>query len=106
MGFPTANVETDFSLIPSSGVYAVRVRVDYGEWKDGISNLGINPTFDGKKFQIEVHIFDFQRDIYGSDMEIQFIKRIRSERRFSSKKELKSQLEKDVAKARIILRPI
>ena len=80
------------------------VRIDFGEWRRGVCNLGINPTFDGKRFQIEVHILDFERDIYGSDIEIQFIQRIRSERRFPSKQALKKQLEKDVEQSRIILK--
>ena len=103
LGFPTANVETDFSLIPHSGVYAVLVRVDLGIWHKAIANLGRGPTFNGKRFQIEVHIFDFQQDIYGSDSEIQFIKRLRSEHRFTSSQALQEQLKKDVEHARAVL---
>ena len=103
LGFPTANIQTDYELIPDSGVYAVRARIDYGLWIDGIANLGYNPTFQGQKFKIEVHLFDFSADIYGCDIEVYFFERIRSERRFSSVKELILQLSLDVQQAKSIL---
>ena len=103
LGFPTANIQTDYELIPDSGVYAVRARIDYGEWIDGIANLGYNPTFQGQKFKMEVHLFDFSADIYGCDIEVQFFDRIRSERRFSSVDELIHQLSLDIQQAKSLL---
>ena len=103
LGFPTANIQSDYSLIPETGVYAIRTRIDYGDWKDGIANLGYNPTFQGQKFKIEVHIFDFIDDIYGSDIEVQFIHRIRSERCFPSAEELVHQLSLDIKQAKSLL---
>ena len=81
IGFPTANVSTSDTLIPEKGVYAVRVQVNRGDWLDGMVNLGTQPTFGGRKFQIETHIFDFNHDIYGDELTVSFVKRIRSEKR-------------------------
>jgi riboflavin kinase/FMN adenylyltransferase len=103
LGFPTANIQSDYDLIPETGVYAVRVSIDHGDWKDGIANLGYNPTFQGQKFKIEVHLFEFSSDIYGSDIEVQFINRIRSERCFPSAEELVHQLSLDIQKAKSLL---
>ncbi len=98
IGFPTANVSTSASLIPQNGVYAVRIQVNRGEWRNAMVNLGNQPTFGGRKFQIEAHIFDFDADIYGDELTISFIKRIRSERRFESIDDLRKQLLEDKAK--------
>lgn len=103
IGFPTANVSTSDTLIPEKGVYAVRVQVNRAEWLDGMVNLGTQPTFGGRKFQIETHIFDFDQDIYGDELTICFVKRIRSEKRFNSIAALKTQLEEDRQKVLEIL---
>ncbi len=95
IGFPTANVSTSETLIPEKGVYAVRVQVNRGRWLDGMVNLGTQPTFGGRKFQIETHIFDFNRDIYGDELTIAFVERIRAEKRFESVSELQRQLQAD-----------
>ena len=95
IGYPTANVATSETLIPEKGVYAVRVQVNRGPWLHGMVNLGTQPTFGGRKFQIETHIFDFNRDIYGDELTIAFVKRIRAEKRFESVSELRSQLRED-----------
>ncbi len=104
LGFPTANLQSDYELIPGSGVYAVRTCIDKGKWYNGIANLGFNPTFQGQKFKIEIHIFDFDRDVYGCDMDVQFLHRIRSESRFDSVETLIHQLSLDVEKAKALLR--
>jgi len=104
LGFPTANLHSDYELIPESGVYAVRANIDQGEYFDGIANLGFNPTFQGQKFKIEIHLFDFSKNVYGCDMEVQFIHRIRSERRFESVETLIHQLSLDVETAKERLR--
>ena len=95
IGFPTANVSTSDTLIPEKGVYAVRVKVNQGKWLDGMVNLGTQPTFGGRKFQIETYIFDFDQDIYGDELTIAFIERIRAERRFETVEALQSQLRED-----------
>ena len=100
MGFPTANVETGADLIPSTGVYAVKVQINRGQWFDGMVNLGTRPTFGGRKFQMEVHIFNFSKDIYGDEIILRFVKRIRAEKRFSSAQHLKQQLQKDMKEIR------
>ncbi|MBW2058737.1 MAG: bifunctional riboflavin kinase/FAD synthetase [Deltaproteobacteria bacterium] len=102
LGVPTANVEILNELYPKNGVYAVRVLVEdqtYG----GVANVGMNPTFGGDRFSLEVHIFDFHQDIYGKDIQVAFIERIRSERAFNSPEALVEQIQRDMDQARRIL---
>ena len=103
LGFPTANIAPDKELVPAHGVYAVRV-LRKGKSHDGILNIGFNPTFADKKRSVEVHIFDFQKDIYGESLEILFIERIRDEVRFESPEKLIAQIDRDIARARKILK--
>lgn len=98
MGFPTANIDADNELIPAPGVYAVRV-----DGRGGVANLGVRPTFDGARFVIEVHLFDFDGDLYGQRLQIDFVQRIRPEQRFKSTAELVEQIRKDAALARAAL---
>ena len=100
LGFPTANLQLDAELIPANGVYAVKVRVDGGRWICAVANLGLQPTFMGHSFQIEVHILDFSQDIYGCEVEVCFFSRLRAEQRFSSSADLISQLRVDIQKVR------
>lgn len=96
IGFPTANIhlENPKKIVPKHGVYAVWARVD-GEYYQGMMNIGNRPTFDGTNETLEVHIFNFDDDIYGMEIQIQFVDRIRDERSFSGIEELKKQLETD-----------
>jgi len=97
IGFPTANIRPNdpLKLIPLEGVYAVVVNID-GEIKQGMLNIGFRPTIESSRRQtIEVHIFDFDKEIYNSGIEIALIKRLRNEKRFPSVEQLKHQLEKD-----------
>ena len=97
MGFPTANLVVDNAkkLIPANGVYAVKVEIDNQSFK-GMMNIGHRPTFkDNNKKSIEVHILDFDRDIYGQTLDVVFLEKIREERSFSSKEELINQLRND-----------
>ncbi|MEL6349390.1 MAG: bifunctional riboflavin kinase/FAD synthetase [Myxococcota bacterium] len=104
MGFPTANLETDDELIPRSGVYAVRARINRGdEWLPAVANLGTRPTFDGRRFLIEVHLLDFRGDLYGHELQVGFIGRLRDEQRFANSEALATQLREDVAAARAVL---
>lgn len=97
MGFPTANLSVeDGLLIPADGVYATEVKVNgQGKWLKAMTNIGNRPTFHGTKRTIETYIFDFDRDIYGNQLVLKFIKKIRDEKQFGSEKELAEQLKKD-----------
>jgi len=100
IGYPTANVESDAELLPSDGVYAVKCRISgEDQWRSAVANLGRRPTFDGRKFLIEVHILDFSGDIYGEEIAVSFVDRIRDERRFKDGEALAQQLREDVVTA-------
>ena len=97
IGYPTANVELpDLDKIkPKTGVYAVNVVVELVRYK-GMLNVGYNPTTDNdQKQKIEVNIFDFDKDIYGQTIKIEFVKHLRNEVKFANLDELKEQLAKD-----------
>ena len=97
IGFPTANMQLyePLKLIPRAGVYAVEVDTLGGKYL-GMSNIGVRPTVSsGSALTIETNIFDFDEDIYGLDITIRFIRRIREEKRFPSLTELKAQLARD-----------
>lgn len=100
IGFPTANIKPEHvnKIIPKEGVYAVKVRIS-GRWLDGMMNIGIRPTFDGKKQTLEVNLFNFDEDIYGKEIQVRFFNRIRDEKKFNSKEELIDQLNKDKRQA-------
>lgn len=102
IGFPTANVGTDNQLIPADGVYAVWVEV-MGEIHMAASSIGVNPTFGESTRTIEVFLFDFDSDLYGKELTIHFMSRLRDIARFVSVDALKSQISKDVSAARDIL---
>jgi riboflavin kinase/FMN adenylyltransferase len=102
LGYPTANLVTEAELIPPNGVYAVRVVLGE-ETKPGVASLGIKPTFSGKQYSIEAHIFDFDQDIYGKSMRMEFVERIREERSFPDPRALVEQIDRDAQQARKIL---
>ncbi len=104
IGFPTANIniKEDYKLIPADGVYAVKVCDKYKKL-DGMLNIGTRPTVGGENKTIEVHIFDFNEDIYDSEMCIEFVSLIRKEQKFNSIDELKAQLQADEQAVRAIL---
>lgn len=105
IGFPTANINTDRYLLPIIGVYAVCVKVK-GRTYEGVCNIGYKPTFHGenKSFKsVEIHLFDFDQDIYDEEVAIQWIEWIRSEKKFDSIEQLISQIQEDKAKAKLIL---
>ncbi len=96
IGFPTANLKINKDLIvPKNGIYAVKVYLENREFY-GAANIGHNPTVNGKTLSIETHILDFEEDIYGDIIKIEFLKRIRDEKKFNSLDELKNQLSEDV----------
>ena len=101
-GFPTANLAIDRAL-PMTGVFAVKV---YGASDDvtfGVANLGKRPTIGGMKTLLEVHLFDYSFDLYGSRICVEFVSKIREEKKFDSFDELKNQILKDCETAHTIL---
>ena len=102
LGFPTANITLHDELCPKNGVYAVTV--DCMEKKyQGVANIGYSPTFDDGVFSVEVHILDFNENIYGQKIRVNFVQRIRDEIKFSDISELSDAIRKDIEKARKIL---
>ena len=97
LGFPTANISVpDYKLLPEAGVYAVNVDV-FGKTFQGITNIGFRPTVSDKKIKtIETHIFNFDKDIYNKTIKIEFIKKIRDEKKFDNISDLKEQIKSDV----------
>jgi len=102
LGFPTANIQTANELIPSYGVYAVRMRIG-GLSHDGVAAIGVRPTFGNGPVSIEVFLFDYDGNLYGKHVEVAFVKRLRGERKFSDADALVSQMHEDVAQAKEIL---
>ena len=106
IGFPTANIEVQepYKLIPCDGVYAVVVNIE-GKTQKGMLNIGYRPTFDkyGSRKSVEVHLFNFGKDIYHKEIFIHFVRRIREEKKFDGVEELVNQLEKDKKTAKHIL---
>jgi riboflavin kinase/FMN adenylyltransferase len=103
LGFPTANLQTEKELIPKNGVYAVKVKIDR-ELYDAACNIGPNPTFGDEALAIEVFIFDFAGDLYGRDLRVFFVERIRDERKFPDAVALQTAITADVARCREILK--
>jgi len=103
IGFPTANLETDAELLPANGVYAVRACVNGGPPLAAVANLGTRPTFDGRRFLIEVHLLDWSGELYGDELSVTFIGRLRGEVRFPDADALVAQIRADVAEARVRL---
>ena len=105
IGFPTANVDSPNELRPGAGVYAVRARAQgEKEWRAGAANIGVKPTFGTNSVTMEIHLLDFQGDLYGKTLRVQFVAKLRDERRFASVGELSAQIERDVASAREAVR--
>ncbi|HTS82442.1 MAG TPA: bifunctional riboflavin kinase/FAD synthetase [Myxococcaceae bacterium] len=102
IGWPTANVDSHGELLPASGVYAVRVRTADG-WHGGAANIGTKPTFGGSAVTVEVHLLDWSGDLYGLEVRVEFLERLRPERRFGSVSELTAQIQRDVEATRVVL---
>lgn len=96
LGFPTANIDIHarYKLIPLDGVYVASIECEE-ETYYGMLNTGLNPTIEGKGRTLEVHIFNFDKDIYGKNLRIRFLHRLRSEMKFADIDELKEQMEID-----------
>jgi len=99
LGIPTANINLHDELCPKTGIYAVTVECS-GSRHNGVANIGYSPTFEDHEFTVEVHILDFNANIYGEKIRVNFIKRLRDEIKFSNISELIDQIKKDIAAAR------
>lgn len=109
LGFPTANIEVDSSekMLPPTGVYAVKVVLENDETTyGGMLDIGTRPTFNGKNQTIEVNIFDFEGDLYGSMLSVSFVKRLRDDVKFDSIEALIAQLHEDKTQVISILNAI
>ncbi|MFZ5568892.1 MAG: bifunctional riboflavin kinase/FAD synthetase [Thermodesulfobacteriota bacterium] len=102
LGFPTANIRLQGELCPKSGVYAVTVECAGGLYK-GVANIGYSPTFTDHLFTIEVHIMDFNDNIYNQTIYVNFVKRLRDEKKFSDIAQLSVQINQDILAARHLL---
>lgn len=103
INFPTANLDFSDLVRPKFGVYAVEVRIaGENEWRPGVANTGTRPTVDGDEARLEVHIFDFDRDIYGQRLTVRFRSFIREEQKFESFEALRAQIARDADGARAI----
>lgn len=101
LGFPTANLEIESTrAIPGRGVYAAVTTTSNGTVHDSVVNVGVRPTFGGMGLVVEVHLLDASLDLYGQELSVDFIKRIRAERRFDGIDELTEQIARDVIAAR------
>ena len=103
LGFPTANLAVQLNkLVPASGIYAVWVRSPFGRHQ-GALNIGYRPTFGGDRLTIEVFLLDFDGDLYGAQLEVEFVLRIRDEEKYDSATDLADAIARDVARTRRIL---
>ncbi len=103
LGFPTANLHLRSHLVlPADGVYAVRANVD-GRRRDGVLNIGVRPTFAGRRRTVEVHLLDFTGDVYGAWLVVELVERLRGEVAFAGPDALRAAIAADVARARDVL---
>jgi riboflavin kinase/FMN adenylyltransferase len=104
LGFPTANLNPHNEVLPPDGVYTVRVVVGEEQF-GGVVNIGMRPTFAGvlPRRVLEVHILDFARELYGQDVEVLFLSKLRDEQKFASAEALKTQIAADICEARKVL---
>lgn len=102
LGYPTANMRLAASPSPLKGIYAVRARCceDDARWYDGVANLGTRPAVGGEGFLVEVHLFDFDADLYGKRLEVEYVAKLRDEVHFEDIDDLVKQMREDVRLAR------
>ncbi|MSP52670.1 MAG: bifunctional riboflavin kinase/FAD synthetase [Gammaproteobacteria bacterium] len=102
LGFPTANLGLKRKVVPLSGVYAVKVLPPHSNRRPymGVANIGTRPTVNGTRTLLEVHLFDFNQEIYGQLIEVEFCHKLRDEQRFASLDELKAHIAQDVIDAK------
>lgn len=102
LGTPTANINLQDELCPKTGIYAVTVEYHNRIYK-GVANIGYSPTFEDNEFTVEVHLLDFAENIYDEKIRVNFIERIRDEKKFADISELKEQINQDIKTADKIL---
>ncbi len=100
IGVPTANVAPENEVVPAVGVYAARCRLPGGEWQPAVVNIGRRPTFGGQHVSVEAHLIDFEGDLYGARVRLEFHERLRGEERFDGPDALVARIREDVARAR------
>ncbi len=101
LGFPTANIAIKREKSPVLGVFAVKIDGLQNTVYEGVANVGTRPVFNGKQVLLEVHILDFDEDIYGKHLRVSFLKRIRAEQKFESIGQLQEQINLDIEAARL-----
>ncbi len=102
IGFPTANLERIETVVPANGVYAVAVVTDVGAFS-GAANVGPNPTFGEQVQKVEIHLIDFDGDLYGQEIHVDFLSRLRDTKKFANVEALIEQMRSDVATAKQIV---
>ena len=103
LGFPTANLDmAPEQALPQDGVYATWAYID-GRVYQSMTNIGVNPTFDDSKRVVEIYIVDYRGDLYGRELKVEIMERLRAEKKFSTVEELKQQIAEDVKRGRAIL---
>lgn len=106
LGFPTVNIALNEHLAPALGVYAVRLSLKNNfqeKWHEGVANIGCRPTFEGGRMLLEVHIFDFDKNVYDSEVRVALLEFLRPEKKFEGLEALKAQILLDCAKAKKVL---
>lgn len=103
LGFPTANLDIKGRALPPQGVYAVRV-IHQAKHHQGVTNIGVRPTLENQapRLHMETHLLDFHQDLYGQELEIEFVERLRDEERFQDKERLRTQIARDIKAARMV----
>ena len=100
LGFPTANLQTANELLPPAGVYATTAAINGIAWPS-VTNIGMRPTFgDVDRMQVETHLLDATRDLYGARLRLSFVQRLRDERKFADVDALRAQIDADCRAAR------
>ena len=103
IGYPTANLRIEGGwAIPRDGVYATLTHVN-GDMHQSMTSIGVRPTFGGTSRTIETYILDFREDIYGREVAIDIVDRLREEKKFASAEDLKKQIDEDIKKGKAIL---
>jgi riboflavin kinase/FMN adenylyltransferase len=103
LGFPTANLDIKpQQALPENGIYATIAQVEGGHFPSA-TNVGVRPTFGTGEEMVETHLLNYKGNLYGKDMRVEFVQKLRDEQRFSSSEELKTQIEKDIREVEAIL---
>lgn len=105
LGYPTANLAIPSGLVvPRDGVYAVKVKLAFDQWCYGAANIGANPTFGGHQRRLEIYLLDFDGNIYGQTITVQFLARLRGEFTFATEADLIAQMTQDISRVREFIR--